>query len=500
MAKKESLPSVEESLADPTKPTVKHRISKNLHWALGGTLAAVLTVAIVWGAYQEDAAKEAAVQKKADADAAKPVQVGRAANVANLEEVLAEQAGGATRTGQAVSPAHEVTPASLRGEASPANANPAAVATGADKQPQANQSSPAAPAQSSGNGSQLGPVPRNTANGSQGSQQATGNSAESSAAREAALDAARREETIRASGIIAMQDRPATTSGATSSGAASSRTKPSAIAELEEHNRTAMAGAEKTKDQLLKLVSSGASGANGGAAALNRPVSVQTGIDNNTNFLRNNATDQNGTNTLSTIKADGRVQPGVIAQHSIIPVALYQTINSDVPGDVACVVTMDVYESFPNTSRRRLLIPKGTRIMGRYNNDVRPGQERVVSAYNRLLMPNGLSVNLGGMQGYDLSGMAGVSDEVDNHFWKMFGSSFLIAGIAAVIDKYTAPETVAVNTNSASLSGAAGQTLNDVTRTILERNRNIPPTLIIKQGHKFNILVAKDMALPEYQP
>ncbi|TXI83664.1 MAG: hypothetical protein E6Q40_10670, partial [Cupriavidus sp.] len=486
MARKESVPSVEESLADPTKPEVRHRISKNLHWVLGGTVIAILTVAIVWGAHQEDAAHEAAVNKRAEADAAKPAQVGRAANVANLEEVLAEQSGSAKVGAATASPAHEVTPASLRGDAPSTQPSPAAAAVGATPPP-ANQSAPVASqaSQASPNGSALGPVPRNSARSEPGGGGA-GSAAETSAAREAATDAARREESIRASGIISLQDRPAATNGPASSGTSATRARPAASTELEEHNRTAMAGAEKTKEQLLKLVSSGAGGGSGGGAALNRPVSVQTGIDNNTNFLKNNASDQSSATTLATIKADGRVQPGVIAQHSIIPVALYQTINSDVPGDVACVVTMDVYESFPNTSRRRLLIPKGTRIMGRYNNDVRPGQERVVSAYNRLLMPNGMSVNLGGMQGYDLSGMAGMSDEVDNHFWKMFGSSFLIAGIAAVIDKYTAPETVAVNTNSASLSGAAGQTLNDVTRTILERNRNIPPTLIIKQGHKFN--------------
>jgi type IV secretion system protein VirB10 len=185
----------------------------------------------------------------------------------------------------------------------------------------------------------------------------------------------------------------------------------------------------------------------------------------------------------------------VIHQGTIIPVSLLGEINSDLPGQFSALVTIDVYDSI---SGEALLIPKGSKLVGRYNNDIRPGQERVMSAFTRLIRPDGSSIDLGGMASADALGQAGTSDEVDNHFWKMFSSSFLIGGVAWLFEK-DQPSSVVTGNNTQSFGREAGRIFGDVARTILERNRNIPPTLIIRKGHKFTVQVSRDIAIPPYR-
>ena len=47
---------------------------------------------------------------------------------------------------------------------------------------------------------------------------------------------------------------------------------------------------------------------------------------------------------------------------------------------------------------------------------------------------------------------------------------------------------------------AADQVLSDVSKTILQRNRVIPPTITVDQGTRINVEVAQDMVFPEQYP
>ena len=83
----------------------------------------------------------------------------------------------------------------------------------------------------------------------------------------------------------------------------------------------------------------------------------------------------------------------------------------------------------------------------------------------------------------------------------MFFASFMTAGLAALFENNNTP-TVTYGNNSnmqSNVTSATGQILVDIARSINERNTRIPPTITIRQGHKFNIIVNKDIALQPYQ-
>jgi type IV secretory pathway VirB10-like protein len=87
-------------------------------------------------------------------------------------------------------------------------------------------------------------------------------------------------------------------------------------------------------------------------------------------------------------------------------------LNSDLPGRVIAQVTAPVYDSVTGD---HLLIPQGSRLIGTYSNGVRYGDNRIVLAWNRLILPNGWSINLQNMEATDASGASGLRDRTDNH-------------------------------------------------------------------------------------
>lgn len=178
----------------------------------------------------------------------------------------------------------------------------------------------------------------------------------------------------------------------------------------------------------------------------------------------------------------------ILRQGKIIPAVLGRPINSDLPGRITAYVSSNVYDGVG-----QLVIPMGSVLVGRYDSGVKVGQNRLMFAFERLILPNGYSFDLPAASGSDLSGAAGMTGEVDNHFLRMFGSSLLIAFLA---DR-TKPATSVTNINSSGPSTAAGQVLTDVSRSVLERNRSIPPTITIEQGTRINVEVVADMVFPE---
>ena len=195
----------------------------------------------------------------------------------------------------------------------------------------------------------------------------------------------------------------------------------------------------------------------------------------------------NGQKTNESIKSYPTASRYTLHQGKTIPAILGRQINSDLPGEITAYVVTDVYDSLGNSA---LLIPKGSVLVGRYSSDVKTGQERVLFAFQRLIMPNGQSFDLPGAQGSDLAGASGITGDVNNHFFKMFSASFFTAWLADTVS----PSTITTGSNGTTTTGTtAGLVLLDVSKTILDRNRNIAPTITVDQGTRINVEVKKDM-------
>lgn len=182
----------------------------------------------------------------------------------------------------------------------------------------------------------------------------------------------------------------------------------------------------------------------------------------------------------------------------VIPAIMISGINSDLPGQVMAQVSQNVFDT---ATGKYLLIPQGTRLIGSYNSSVAYGQQRILMAWQRLIFPDGKALDIEAMPGADSAGYGGFNDQVNNHYWRIFGSSFLLSGVIAAVSM--SQDQGSSNSDSDrqragdALSEALGQTMGSAMSEMLRKNLNISPTLEVRPGYRFNVMVVKDIRFKE---
>lgn len=183
---------------------------------------------------------------------------------------------------------------------------------------------------------------------------------------------------------------------------------------------------------------------------------------------------------------------------TVIPGVMIGGINSDLPGQIIGQVRQNVYDT---ATGNHLLIPAGARLIGSYDSRVTMGQRRVLVAWNRVIFPDGSSVALDTMPGADVSGFAGFNDKVNNHYWRIFGNAFMLSLFSAGI-QLSQPDpgpNAGMYDSQQILAAEIGRQLGQLGMEMSRRNLDIQPTLEIRPGYLFNVMVTKDMILPPWQ-
>jgi type IV secretion system protein VirB10 len=190
-------------------------------------------------------------------------------------------------------------------------------------------------------------------------------------------------------------------------------------------------------------------------------------------------------------------QPLEIKTGAVIPSVMVTGINSDLPGNIIAQVSQNVWDT---GTGRQLLIPQGAKLFGVYDSRVVYGQERVLVAWNRVVFPDGSAFTLGAMPGNDMAGYAGYEDQVNNHYMRIFGSAVLMSlitgGMAYSLDSMSGDSGNSMNstpTMQQEMASALAAQLGQTTMQLLQKNLNIKPTLEIRPGYQFNVIVTKDL-------
>lgn len=191
-----------------------------------------------------------------------------------------------------------------------------------------------------------------------------------------------------------------------------------------------------------------------------------------------------------------QMSPFELKRGSVIPATLVTGINSDLPGRITAQVSQNVYDS---ATGRRLLIPQGTKLFGRYDSNVSFGQNRVLVVWTDIIFPNGSTLQIGGMAGTDAAGYGGFNDKVNNHYLKTFGSAILVALIGAGTDMLLPKDSTTTTTDSAADAArrSFAQTFGQISEQTVSKNLTVQPTLEIRPGYRFNVLVDQDIVFPK---
>jgi type IV secretion system protein VirB10 len=225
----------------------------------------------------------------------------------------------------------------------------------------------------------------------------------------------------------------------------------------------------------------------------NDPTTTQNRQDQKEAFLGNGG----DANTRNAGNLQSAPSPYSVMAGTVIPAALVTGINSDLPGQVIATVTQPIYDT---ATGRYLLIPQGSRLIGRYDSQVAFGQRRVLLVWLRIILPDTSSIALDKLPGIDQAGYAGLEDGVDWH-WSRILAGAALATMLGVSSELAVSDQGSTNGNVViALRNSAQDTTNQVGQEITRRNLSIQPTLTVRPGFPMDVMVNKDLILRPYQP
>ena len=182
------------------------------------------------------------------------------------------------------------------------------------------------------------------------------------------------------------------------------------------------------------------------------------------------------------------MSPYQVMAGTIISASLITGLNSDLPGRVIAQVTQPVYDT---VTGQYMLIPQGSRLLGKYDSVVAFGQERALVVWQRLILPDGSSIIIDNLPATDRAGYAGLEDQVDFHTWR------LIKGIA-LSTLFSVGAELAFDDDSdlvRAIQRGSQNSINRAGQRIVEREINIQPTITIRPGYPLRVIVHKDIIL-----
>lgn len=177
---------------------------------------------------------------------------------------------------------------------------------------------------------------------------------------------------------------------------------------------------------------------------------------------------------------------------TFIRCTLETRIITDIPGFTSCIVTEPVY-SFTG---KRLLLPKGSKVLGSYEQE--PNGPRVAVIWDRIVTPTGIDVNMAS-PGVDTLGGAGHPGYYNAHWGSRIGSALLISLLSDAF-KYEAAEHGPRNTTISNgvvtqtpYESNTAETMQQIAGQAVQRSANRPATVTINQGTVLAVYVAKDV-------
>jgi type IV secretion system protein VirB10 len=176
---------------------------------------------------------------------------------------------------------------------------------------------------------------------------------------------------------------------------------------------------------------------------------------------------------------------------TIIQASLITGVNSDMPGLAISQVTQNLWD----LSGSILLVPQGSRLLGKVDSVVAFGQSRALVIWQRIIMPNGTSIEIDNTPASDTEGYAGLEDEVDYHTWR------LIKGVALSTLLGVGAQLSVNNSNDDLLSAlrqSAQDSANQAGQQITQRNLSIQPTITVRPGWPLRAILSKDLVLQPY--
>jgi len=182
-----------------------------------------------------------------------------------------------------------------------------------------------------------------------------------------------------------------------------------------------------------------------------------------------------------------------VPKGTVMQAVLESALDSTRAGMARAIISRDIY-GFDGT---KILIPRGSRLIGEYKADVQHGQNRALIEWQRLMRPDGALINLDSPSA-DPLGRAGIKGKVNSHFLAQYGGAILQSALEVgdqiAINKLAPGSTIYALPLLPGTQGAIPGQSNGLT------GQNVLPTLTVKQGTSVSVFVARDLDFTSVEP
>jgi type IV secretion system protein VirB10 len=173
----------------------------------------------------------------------------------------------------------------------------------------------------------------------------------------------------------------------------------------------------------------------------------------------------------------------IIPKGNFLDCTLETAINSELPGMATCVTAFDIF----GADGKVVLLERGSKLVGETRGQVAQGMSRLFILWSEARTPTGVVVQLDS-PGTDELGRAGVTGNVNNHFWARFGAALLVTVIDGALTGVAQRQETSGSTVILNPQGGQ-QVIDDILRNTI----NIPPTITVNQGARIQVIVARDV-------
>lgn len=216
--------------------------------------------------------------------------------------------------------------------------------------------------------------------------------------------------------------------------------------------------------------------------------SAGIGTAPNSQQPKHNFLNQRADTTLNPHRLEAPASPWMVMAGSSIAASLITGLNSDLPGMVVAQVTESVFDT---ATGRFLLVPQGSRLIGRYDSVVAFGQSRALLVWQRIILPDGSSIQLDNLPATDAAGYTGLADKVDFHTWRLLKGVALstLLGVGTQVSIGGDGDLVR------AIREATQQSASQVGQQVVTKQLAVQPTIRIRPGWPVRVLVHKDLIL-----
>lgn len=190
------------------------------------------------------------------------------------------------------------------------------------------------------------------------------------------------------------------------------------------------------------------------------------------------------------------LSPFELKAGAIVPAALLTAVDTARAGPVVATVTQNVYDT---VSGRHLLLPQGTRLIGKHEGESAYGDRRAFLVWERLILPNGKSLILASEPGVDAQGAIGVIGQVDRRLLPLLVGT-LFAGAVTTLGQIARDDD---GRGSGGLLGDAGDAAAiegaQIGGRLVDRELEVRPSIRLRPGAPVRVMITRDLILEPYK-